>query len=57
MRSGHVDVIEFLVENGADVNEGTKMGESAIDLALTFHGPDSEILEILESHSNEHDEI
>ena len=52
-----MDVIEFLVENGADVNEGTKMGESAIDLALTFHGPDSEILEILESHSNEHDEI
>jgi len=57
VRAGHLDIIDFLLEHGADVDEETEGGENAFDLALSYHGPDSEVLQILESHSNEHDEI
>lgn len=49
-RAGHLEVIKFLVENGADVNVRTRhgAGESSLWWAKQQHGADSPIVTYLE---------
>ena len=52
IRAGHRDVIEFLVEHGADVNEKTGyhgVGEFPLDLAKNFHGEENDLVGLLQS--------
>ena len=47
-RGGYIDVVKFLVENGADVNGTTSNGGSTLWWAKQVHGTDHEVVQFLE---------
>lgn len=52
VRAGHLDVVNFLLENGADVNARTTGGDngneySALQLAVDHHGESHPITDLL----------
>jgi hypothetical protein len=49
-RGGHLDIVQLLVEHGADVNERTHFGEgqSVLELVLDTHGYDHPLIDYLE---------
>ena len=47
-RSGHEDVVEFLAEQGADVNARTNIGHSVLQIVADFWGQDDPLYEYLE---------
>jgi hypothetical protein len=50
-RGGHLDIVQLLVEHGADINERTNFGEgeSVIELVLDTHGHEHPLFGFLES--------
>lgn len=52
-RLGHVEVVKFLLENGADVNAQTGKGGSVLWWARTELGSDHPVLDLLEAHGGE----
>jgi ankyrin repeat protein len=51
---GHLSVVKFLLENGADVNAQTGKGGSVLWWAKTELGSDNHpVIELLESHGAE----
>jgi len=51
-RGGHTKVIEYLLENGADVNTRTNggFGGTPLFLAKHEHGPNHDSVKLLEKH-------
>lgn len=47
-RGGYLDVVKYLVENGADVNGTTSNGASTLWWAKQTHGSDHEVVKFLE---------
>jgi prolyl 4-hydroxylase len=49
-RGGHLDIVQLLVEHGADVNERTHFGDgqSVLELVLDTHGHDHPLFDYLE---------
>jgi hypothetical protein len=47
-RSGHMEVVEFLTEQGADVNARTSTGHSVLQIVADFWGQDHPLYEFLE---------
>jgi prolyl 4-hydroxylase len=49
-RGGHLEIVQLLVEHGADVNERTHFGEgqSVLELVLDTHGYDHPLFDYLE---------
>ena len=49
IRSGHLDVVDFLIKKGADINERTLDGEgdSPLRISLDTNGPDHPVTEYL----------
>jgi ankyrin repeat protein len=52
VRGGHLDVVEYLLEKGLDINERTHHGEGGSPLwwAKKEHGKNHEIVKFLEEH-------
>ena len=48
-RAGHIDVVKYLVENGADLNDITGTGGTALYLAKKQLEPDNPVISYLES--------
>lgn len=48
-RGGHQEVVAFLVESGANINEKTKSGETALWWAEKSHGKDHPIIRFMKS--------
>jgi len=48
VRGGHKEIIDFLLEHGADINDQTKYGESVLFLAKQELGSDSPLVKHLE---------
>jgi prolyl 4-hydroxylase len=48
VRGGHADVVKLLIQNGANVNETTANGESALWWAKQMHGEDHPVVQLLE---------
>ena len=47
-RSGHIDVVEFLAAQGADVNARTKAGQSVLQLVADYWGQEHTLYGYLE---------
>ncbi len=48
-RSGHVEIVQILIEHGADVDSRTEWGEghSVLNIATQYHEEDSSIIQYL----------
>lgn len=46
-RYGYLNIMEFLVQNGADVNALTSGGQTPLDIAASFHDLNHPIVELL----------
>jgi prolyl 4-hydroxylase len=47
-RGGFEDLVEYLTQNGADVNSPTSYGQTALDIALGEHGEDHPVIQMLQ---------
>jgi prolyl 4-hydroxylase len=49
-RSGHADVLDYLLKQGADINSVTSSGQSPLALAKAFFDENHGIIDILETY-------
>ena len=49
-RGGHTDVVEFLTDQGADLNAKTAGGASVLDIVADYFGEDDTLYEYLVAH-------
>jgi ankyrin repeat protein len=47
VRAGHVEAVQFLLLNGADVNVATNSGHSALGIAKTYLGAHHQVTKLL----------
>ena len=47
VRAGHLEAVQFLLLDGADVNHATHSGHSPLSIAKYFHGADHEMTKFL----------
>jgi ankyrin repeat protein len=47
VRAGHVESVQFLLLNGADVNHATRSGHTPLDIAKSEFGADHEMIKFL----------
>ncbi|GAX11400.1 hypothetical protein FisN_22Lh073 [Fistulifera solaris] len=57
-RSGHLEIVEYLLEQRCDPNALTKSGSTALDIAKNLHGDDHPVVTLLmESQRFQHTEL
>ena len=49
-REGHVDIVEFLLDQGADINAKTGGGQSVLSIVADFLGKDNRLYKYLRAH-------
>jgi len=49
-REGHVDIVEFLLDQGADINAKTGDGLSVLSIVANFIGKDNRLYKYLHAH-------
>jgi hypothetical protein len=57
-RSGHLEIVEYLLEQSCDPNTLTKSGSTAMDIAKNLHGEDHPVVTLLmDSQRSQHTEL